>query len=370
MALKLPLTLKLTHLKAIAFQCGISTSGTKAALTSRLLGEIVPSKPSSNGQKSKIKPGIGETEPVRILSIDMGIRNLAYCVLELPSPTTKPSTSSALPTLIAWRRIAVSSAPIPLSTSNGSPAPVLAKEQFDPPHLSTLAYNLLRNTLLPHNPDTILIERQRFRSMGSPRILEWTVRVNMFESMLYAILHTLRAEGLVQSSVVPIAPGKVGPFWLEGKDGESALIGQAAVGTEEVQKENGSEKRDKKTRNTSNAKLLNKGAKIDLVKRWLENSEHLVLGSPEVKMTAAAYLEKWHRLPGRRKGKNGDKALNKTEAVEEMGKLDDLADCLLQGMAWIQWEKNKKLALKDGIEALDIGPVTPVPTAKKPKKSK
>jgi cruciform cutting endonuclease 1 len=35
-----------------------------------------------------------------------------------------------------------------------------------------------------------------------------------------------------------------------------------------------------------------------------------------------------------------------------MGKLDDLADCLLQGLAWVQWEENKRLLLKKGVEVL------------------
>jgi cruciform cutting endonuclease 1 len=35
-----------------------------------------------------------------------------------------------------------------------------------------------------------------------------------------------------------------------------------------------------------------------------------------------------------------------------MGKLDDLADCLLQGMAWIEWEENKRKALEHGVQAL------------------
>lgn len=318
MALKIPPSLKLTHLKSLAFQCGISTSGTKAILTNRLISEIVPVLP--NGSK---KPS-----PTRILSIDMGIRNLAYCILDIPSEEVWTHRSSN-PSVEAWRRIAVLSAPVQSQEQTGNPGP---KEAFDPQTLSAAAYTLLQKTLLPHNPTHVLIERQRFRSMGSPHILEWTVRVNMFESMLYAVLQTLKSEKMWDGKVVPILPGKVGPFWTEQVEGPES---------------------SKKLRNTKNAKLLNKGLKIDLVEEWLETNHMVRLGTPEAESTAQAYMEKWHRLPGRAKGKTG-LGPNKN-AGGEMGKLDDLADSLLQGMAWLEWERNKKKVLKEGVDALDLG---------------
>lgn len=325
MALKLPPTLKLQHLKALAYQCGISSSGTKAVLTSRLLHEIRPA-PGHACQPSL-------SNPVRILSIDMGIRNLAFCLLDLPA------ASKGLPAVTAWQRIAVSSAP----TANSSTESPIAtpKEVFDPPTLSLLAYNLLANTLLPLAPTHILIERQRFRSMGRAQILEWTVRVNMFESILYAILYTLRERSLWTGAVIPIAPGKVGPFWLDADADLARAI-----------------ERETKTRNTKNAKLLNKGAKIDLVKSWLEAGEMIDIKTDDVKSTAEAYLEKWYRLPGRKRSKIPEEVKKPAKVVkgdaEEMGKLDDLADCLLQGMAWLQWEKNKGLALEKGIDAFNL----------------
>jgi len=98
-----------------------------------------------------------------------------------------------------------------------------------------------------------------------------------------------------------------------------------------------------KGRKSKSMKIINKGLKVDLVRKWLENGEMVGMGSPEVELVRKAYMEKWDRLPGRNKA-GGEEV--------KMGKLDDLADCLLQGLAWIQWEGNKKLALKDGVEAL------------------
>jgi cruciform cutting endonuclease 1 len=324
MALLIPSSLKLKHLKSLAFQCGISTSGSKTLLTNRLIDEIVPV--SNHDPKSNLR---------RILSIDMGIRNLAYCILDL-RPRSVPSVT-------AWRRITVSSAPTALEDNAVDPSLPSPKEVFDPPTLSAAAYTLLRHTLLPYGPTHILIERQRFRSMGSSHILEWTVRVNMFESMLYAVLQTLKSENIWKGTVIPIMPGKVGPFWIGS---------ESAITHERADDAGSPRRRETKTRTAKTAKLLNKGAKIDIVKSWLEGKQMLSLGS-EAELTAGAYLDKWHRLPGRRKGGNAEKLAAKDER-EEMGKLDDLADCLLQGMAWIKWEDNRRRVLKTGVGALDL----------------
>ncbi|OAF59688.1 hypothetical protein VC83_03995 [Pseudogymnoascus destructans] len=276
-------------------------------------------------------------QPMRILSIDMGIRNLAYCVLDVP-------TDSSLPKLVAWKRIAVSSAPVP-NNNKSELAATVEKESFEPPALSAAAFKLLHKTLLPHNPTHILIERQRFRSMGSPKILEWTVRVNMLESMIYAILLTLREEGAWNGTVIPIAPGKVGPFWLEGEEATTASLEEVETGGSSP-----AAVMETKTRNAKLAKALNKGAKIDLVRNWLAIGDRVEVDSPDVETLVMAYLDKWDKKPGGVKGKRPAK--DSVATIEKMGKLDDLADSLLQGMAFIQWEENKRIAREKGISSL------------------
>ena len=250
----------------------------------------------------------------------MGLRNLAYCILDVPK-----SLPDRLPSIRAWHRLAVSTAPAVLEVKAEEGVEIaLVKEVFNPATLSAAAYTLLRKKLLLEKPTHILIERQRFRSMGSRNILEWTVRVNMFESILYGVLCTLNGEGIWNGEVQAIAPGKVGPFWVgEETDG---------VGS-------------KKERKSKSAKIRNKGAKVDLVRSWLAGGEMVKLGNEGVESVARRYREKWDRSPGGRKKSEGD-------LEKKMGKLDDLADCLLQGMAWIEWEENKRTALKYGVEGL------------------
>ncbi|TGO50170.1 hypothetical protein BOTNAR_0403g00040 [Botryotinia narcissicola] len=356
MAITIPSTLKAAALKQIAFKCGISTSGTKPLLIQRLQDELLQIT-STNTKGSS-----ADAKPLRILSIDMGIRNFSFCLLEISSSkSTSKSRSSKnlnstvpIPILQSWQKLSLLSQ----SPSNADPeSKEKTRNRFTPSILSTAAYSLIRHTLLPLSPTHILIERQRFRSMGSKHILEWTIRVNMLESMLWATLKTLAEEKAWSGEVIEIAPRKVGSFWVE----ENGLL-------------DGEEEKFKKVRNTKEVKARTKGAKIDLVRGWLEAGEeengksrnHLEMvqiGSQQVREVKERYTTKWDRKAGRAKGfKVKSKARNNedkeeedeiiTEKEDEVGKLDDLADCLLQGMAWLKWQENKKRALEEGVEVL------------------
>lgn len=336
----LPQALKLSQLRILAIKLGLSLSGPKPVLTQRILTEVNNATTTPKTQ--------ADGQPLRVLSIDMGIRNLAYCVIDFPA-----EGKDTLPIIRAWHRLSVSTAPklirynVPLENlgSNLKHPPKDKKPQnepFDPATLSMTAYELLKRKLLPMQPTHILIERQRFRSSSGPHVLEWTLRVNMFESILYAILTTLREEGIFKGVVQPIAPGKIGPFWL----------GEERKADEQIKQ--GDYKRISKAKNI---KLINKGKKMDLVRSWLEHGTQVGLGNDAVERMAEMYKEKWDRKPGGPTGPRKIKKLEKEqdEELEKQGipKLDDLADCLLQGMAWLEWEKNKRILLEEnGINTL------------------
>lgn len=146
--------------------------------------------------------------------------------------------------------------------------------------------------------------------------------------------------------MVPIAPGKVGPFWLEG-EGEVTTTALEEAGIGESSQASIVKT---KTRNAKLAKALNKGAKIDLVRNWLAIGDRVGVDSPDVEALVKAYLDKWDKKPGGVKGKRAAK--DAVATIEKMGKLDDLADSLLQGMAFIQWEENKRIAREEGISTL------------------
>jgi cruciform cutting endonuclease 1 len=410
--------LKVAQLHRIAVATGVQSSGAKAVLAQRLSDEL---QLNNDGSKDVVetKPRLGngkgtdDAKPMSILSIDMGIRNLAYAHIIVPSRAStldggKLKQHCHTPILNAWTRLAVSSFPtssethpsypiIPSSTprEDKKHQPTLAddqvnaldsgqsmsvKESFSPNLYASHAYTLMTSLLTTYKPTHVLIERQRFRSAGSSSVLEWTIRVGVFEGMLYAVLNTLRGEGRLKAllgadsdvdvAVQGIEPRRVVTYWTEGDTKPSG--GSKDMGIEKAGEKEGQER--KKTAKTPRAKEV-KREKINLVAKWwlsffsrkdspeMENSESLKISLAEdsqVKDVVDAYLRKWENgnsdskgiKGGSRKGKGIDKVGNDESPVTKIKKLDDLADCLLQGIAWLEWRDMRRKMARDGPDAV------------------
>ncbi|SMR60970.1 unnamed protein product [Zymoseptoria tritici ST99CH_1E4] len=317
-------SLKAWQLGYWAFLTGTASAGTKAELAAVLTGRM-----NEHAQKKKT------SRPSRIVSVDMGIRNLAFCALESP-PSIPPGSGKGERmrpmTVTTWKRMDL------LDVNDNGPAPskheqeeptkskksrksTIAKDAFTPSSLSRTAYTVTRELLSLH-PTTLLIERQRFRSGGAAAIQEWTVRVNMLESMLWACLETLRAQDLAGEfpEVHAVNPARVAKFWDEGSRGYALrppvdLFSPTAVnpGAGVVEKEG-------KGRRGG----VDKKAKVALVKAWVRGE------SEEVQLRFEGQAEEIAEAFRVEKGGKGVAG----------GKLDDLADCLLQGVAWGRWEEN------------------------------
>ena len=145
--------------------------------------------------------------------------------------------------------------------------------------------------------------------MGGKGVLEWTLKVNMFEAMLYAVLETLKREGNWKGNVHDVRPGLVSTYWL-GK----VVANTARAGGKSMQK---------------------KKETISLVRDWVEEG-----GILDTKGMGAETAEKYLCR------------LGKTRKLEDMKKLDDLADCVAQGMAVLKWEENRQMILREGESAL------------------
>lgn len=321
-----PPKLTSAQLKSIARLCGKSRSGTKAVIAGRIVDDLRTFQP--------LAPG------TRVLSIDLGIRNLAYSLLEVPdfnhgllAKSTKrakkkdiaPSSVVPMaPRLLAWERLALipkadKVAPPKRSTADADPTttPVLM-EDFSPARLSALAVDLILNRLLPLRPDVVTLEQQRFRQMGGSGVYEWTLRVNSLESMLYAVLTLLRETGQWHRGgrIEPIVARNVLEFMVVRDRAAGFDVG------------------DIWGRGADNKKV-----KKDIIGRALASAEGLVVeGGPEA--VALEYLDEWQ----------GKKSFQRK--ADRMKKLDDLADCLLQGLAFIHWQNSKRLLLDGGVDAI------------------
>ncbi|RDH34143.1 mitochondrial resolvase Ydc2 [Aspergillus welwitschiae] len=381
--------LKAKALQQIAQKTGIQSSGTKAVLVERLGGELTPLFPHIQNDRGKLNEYKNEkrrnnddNDGIRVLSIDMGIRNLAFAVLHSPYPSSSSSSTSSSSsvslsstgsseaytprdkakegnsiTLTAWKRLSIpdlcyaqhegTPSLITATTKPKSQVTEEAKEDFSPSLYARHAYTLITTLLSTYNPTHILIERQRFRTGGGSAVQEWTIRVGVLEGMLYAVLETINSSLLSSSSsssssspssggkvqVYPVEPGRVSRFWGEefGDIGDGG--GDMVV------------KKQKKRKNVRDVKKM----KIALVREWLVSAANddgdgrVVLGGSvgegnEVRELASAFLEK---CEGKRRTKKGGDGV-------DIGKLDDLADCLVQGVTWLEWQMMREKIVTEG----------------------
>ncbi|KAL4927165.1 uncharacterized protein BDV17DRAFT_267668 [Aspergillus undulatus] len=457
-------TLKTKQLQHLAQRTGFPCSGTKAVILEGLerglaeyRGLQVQVQNGTGGVKSSAKGkqkgkviGKDEGEEIRILSIDMGIRNLAFAVLgvkgldsdsdlteagflnELVGPHSlledekekekgkgrKGKGTSLELTLRAWRRVSLpmdrgfssdeftryldgpGPGPGPgLEAAEPSPRPSAEEEEnalsesggkgkgrkdkakekekhtFSLQVYATHAHSMLTTLLARYNPTHVLIERQRFRSGGGSAVQEWSLRVGMFEGMLWAVLHSLRMLQHVQQGasasasasrpgqgqgqeprVIAIEPSRVGRFWAPSTTTSSADPG---ANTDTVSGEETGTKKKKKKSTTSSRE--GKKLKIDLVGSWLENDTFSLSAGDGTQEWVDGYMAKWKKSStskSRSKSKSKSKSTLESKkketdsAAPDITKIDDLADCLVQGITWLEWERTKGQVVRhvDGSE--------------------
>lgn len=424
-------TIKSAKLKHLADATGIRSAGPKADLLARIESDLTMGHEYPFGMAlgpfggaSGSGKGNGN-RAMRILSIDMGIRNLAFAHLVYnPQPVSSKTTentsktknepgttSRGTATLTAWHRLDLTTPSDPTPTlSSSSPTPqeemnqaTFLKElapaspegnkqraEFPLPLYAHHAHTLLTTLLNTYNPTHILIERQRFRSAGGSAVQEWSLRVGCFEGMLWAVLYSLAREQLAATATststgtgeVPIVrsvePSRVVRYWGarfgfknfglgDGETEESEEAdSNADTAAEEItqdpltndEKRKRTKKGNKKIKKPQDAKKV----RIDLAGSWLDRyqlgvgagqatdglSTTLALGDRDAELqdTVRAFSNKWHGI--RRKKEDKD-----------IGKLDDLADCLVQGMTWLEWQVAKERIVIEGPESLLESPGKP-----------
>ena len=361
---------KLAELKNLAFYTGLQKTGTKQVLARTLRNEV--SRPQAVGKRSTY----------RVLSVDMGIRNLAYCLFEvaevdiaheanavlnstgkpsLPNLTAVQGRALKIARVLSWHRLSVSSGDTATTTNvdasqpsvsasivqdtsedskireaDGGPASkasVKAKkkaEAFDPVTMAKAAHDLVQNRFLEMQPTHILIEEQRHRSGGSFGVLEWTYRVNMLEAMIYAVLQTITARRKStgaddQVTILPAGPKRMSSYWtstnfISGLQREHPQEWKALGGLPE-----------------------DKAGRVFLASWFLRRG--LRFGEEQnAAVTREAFLRPSKRQADPEQDVNNrkSKASSKSKG-KKATKLDDLADSLLHGLAFIDWEISRRV---------------------------
>lgn len=302
---------KRTELQNLAALTGNPVSATKTQLISCLEQDYERTQDAYSAQSER-----GGLRDLRILSIDMGIRNLAFALLTSRVQQQSRSKEVQKPVVELWRRIAVSATStgrLETTPVNGEhhnsvdrgTSPMAVKESFEPNVMATYALEYARY-FAALRPTHILIERQRFRSGGGSAVQEWTIRVGMFESMLYAIFEALQGRDGFHAVMQPILPARVNKFWLETE----GVLPPTCDMTQKSSK-----------LSSVRAKLL----KIELVRRMIQHDQ---TDGRDALVSFGGQTQTMCKLYSA--GSNG-------RSSRGGGKLDDLSDSLLQGLAWLRW---------------------------------
>ncbi|CAI6338255.1 unnamed protein product [Periconia digitata] len=316
-------------LQTLLQQIGCATSGRKDALHNRI-SQAVTSAPTMDPRKE-----------TKILSIDMGIKNLAYCIAKV-TPSSEGEGQTRQPTattmdILAWQRLDLTEeawkhsniADLPTSQTPDSAPTENATDQedlFSPKNLSSTAFSLVRQ-LLKHDPDVILIERQRWRSASSSAIQQWTVRVNSLEAMLWATFTAIREMSSSTSSssdtaareggkftVYSVDPKRVGNYWLDSmmldssatesasppkkkrttkSDGRDSETSSPPSSTEiPLEKEN--TQIDSSTKKSVPRSKAEKKAKIHILRTWLGADIPSTIASPPPSSLEQSQHQQYH----------------------------------------------------------------------------
>jgi cruciform cutting endonuclease 1 len=406
-------SLKATQLKSLARATGIPNSGRKDELRQKISEELLTSiflcDAGHHDSPQKKKEGMGLCgKELSILSIDMGIQNLAFAHLIVRPPDhlrgIGDGVEKGLVTLNAWHRIGVqelgcaSPASRDADTTEVKLQSLLspsafrtfkkpsseesddiesdqnlptdskpANKNFEPDTLSHNAFFLLSSLLQAYKPTHILIERQRFRSAGQSAVLEWSLRVGVFEGMLHAVLCTMRELSRLSKrhggiggvadhlQVYAISPARIMQFWDEGKSDTSL---------EEGDDDGGKKAKSQNQRGVKRFKMDVVGDLLSASTTGTSGRENLSCwdvavdikdkdeqGVPGVKDVVDAYLRRWNPQlsvsqtelksgTSTKKGRKGKSATDDKKAYQ-IDKMDDLADCLLQGLTWLEWQARR-----------------------------
>lgn len=262
-----------------------------------------------------LKPGFLGDKQLELVAIDVGLVNFSFAKLSLPRGIY------STPVLKQWYKMDLFAwCGIPREFHPSSFAKLVNKVVFDLVYASSA-------------PDLVLVERQRFRTMGNKNVFEHILRTNVLESMLYSSLETLQQvdPGQYSAKLIPSSPQTMVNYWAPPKT-------EAAV----------TAKQSKETR-------------MKLVDYWLKQA---LLGLPsKFELSDFSSFETSELLKAKSDSRRlhdfmqifNEHSSHKLHVSESNAKAkgDDLADSLLYGLSWIDYQRNRH-ALQNAIDTGNV----------------
>ncbi|KAG5520161.1 hypothetical protein PMAC_001238 [Pneumocystis sp. 'macacae'] len=293
--------LTVLQLRTLAIKCGILNNGSKDELITRILKETSKTRLINEHYTSH-----------RILSIDVGIRNLALCSMIVPSTIPKDFDSIDHKNIIIneWDKLSVEVENIECNKG--------IKKMYKPVDYSFLAYKVAKSFLEKFKPRTILIERQRYRTLNTNTIHEWIIRVNMFEHMLHAVFRCFKEEKIwndPEADILSIDPTRITSLWTKKN---IILKEQTFIGHN-----------------------LPKNIFMNSVRENLIYLKPSTLRSKKIKTKIVDSLLRINSIFNFENTQITIKDFISQKKDKNILKIDDLADCFLQGVSWVIWEQNK-----------------------------
>ncbi|KAG7842628.1 hypothetical protein KL941_005004 [Ogataea angusta] len=210
----------------------------------------------------------------------------------------QPLDESSVPSLLQWYKM-------DLHQYTG-----IENEEFTPVNYSQIMGHVVRDLVYAGDvPDVVVVERQRFRTMGNKNVFEHILKSNILESILVA---TILAKG--SCHVESQSPQKMASYWTSGKDSKTERMAKVARWMDVL--------------------LAEQGAR----------EVPFALGAcyapgPPPKLPAARSPSR--HLYDQMVYLNSINSVYKIDAAESRKKGDDVADSLLHGLCYLDFERSK-----------------------------
>ncbi|KAF9210020.1 hypothetical protein BGZ59_009855 [Podila verticillata] len=275
--------------------------------------------------------------PRSIVSIDVGIRNLAWVELSSRGEILRWSVDDLLggdeseTESVVVGQVDLSDAAPTETTHEKTIAKKKAKlskkvlaPQYDPRLVALRLDQIMQTIFNSEQIEGVIVERQRFRTGGMHAVLDATFKCGVVEGMIHtwlAIWEKGRLPGILDNkrkdvTIESISPRAVGTWWSIGS-------GTRSSGDDSSTEASMGSASEVETIAKYATKKKQSRAIVDGWIQQLEDKEESKTRTRDInhpfRVSCSPDIREWYRLERKR---------------------DDLSDCLLQAVAWYEWREH------------------------------